>query len=44
MSKKHKDKFSGLNKSAQLKIRHELFECDYVDQLTDTEKLLAIKL
>ncbi len=44
MSKKHKDALSGLSKWAQIKNRHELYEVDYADQLTDTEKLLAKQL
>ncbi len=44
MSKKHKSALSGLNKWAQTKNRHELFEADYLDQLSATEKLLAIQL
>jgi hypothetical protein len=39
---KHNDKLSGLDKWAQIKNRHELFEIDYLEQLNDTEKLMAI--
>jgi hypothetical protein len=42
MSKKHKDAYSGLNKWAQIKNRHELYDgLEYIDQLTDAELLLA---
>lgn len=41
MAKKHFDKYSGLKKEAQLKIRHELYEADYLHKLNDIEKLLA---
>lgn len=41
---KHDHRLSGLNKWDQLKNRHELFDIDYVNKLTDTEKLMVIKL
>ena len=42
MSKKHKGKFSGLNKNIQTKNRQELYDMDYIDKLTTEEKLLVI--
>lgn len=46
MSKKTKkhDNLSGLNKWKQIKNRHELFEADYLDQLSPEEALMAIQL
>lgn len=41
MSKKHKSALSGLNKWAQTKNRHELYEADYINKLSKEEKLLA---
>lgn len=31
----------GFSKRSDLKIRQELYDQDYIDKLTDTEKLLA---
>lgn len=39
MTKRSKAKYAGLDKSVNLKIRHELIDFDYLDKLTHKEKL-----
>jgi hypothetical protein len=41
MAKKRNSKYPGLDIKVNLKIRHELMDADYLDQLNETEKLLA---
>lgn len=41
MSKKRNSKYPGLDTKVNLKIRHELMDADYLQKLTETEKLLA---
>jgi hypothetical protein len=42
MSKKRDSvKFKGLNKTHATRVRKELIDFDYIDKLSETEKLLA---
>lgn len=38
MTKRKRTKFAGLDKSVNLKIRHELLDFDYLNKLNDKEK------
>jgi hypothetical protein len=40
-TKHSKAQYPGLDASVNLKIRRELFDQDYIDKLSDTDKLMA---
>lgn len=40
-TKRNQSKYPGLDPKVNLRNRQELLECDYLDKLSDEEKLLA---